>query len=150
MIDIVDHGEWEAYKPDNYPIKGLPSSILFARRISDGYDWYMFARKELTAADTIKMTVRKAEEGWVVLTTTHDVSEIFPADSRLIEVRGATEAHETFRMNLVDLDKKQFLAPPSPEERPNMMKMILEELGVDEAKVQARYDAAMKNRRQHG
>ena len=147
MIDIIDHGEWVIYKPENYPIK-LPQNIIFARRVSDGADWYQF-RKDL-AADTIKVLLRKAEEGWVVITTTHDVSELFPADSRLIEVRGVTEAHESLRLNLVDLDKKQFTPPPKAEDRPDMMKMIMEELGVDEAKIRARFDAAMKNRRRNG
>jgi len=149
MIDIVDHGEWEAYKPDNYPIKGLPSSILFARRVSDGYDWYMFARKELAVADTVKVLLRKAEEGWVVITTTHDASMLFPADSRLIEVSGVTADHESLRTNILDFDKRQFIPPPKPEDRPNMMKIIMDELGVDEAKVTAKLEAARK-RRPHG
>ena len=148
MMEIVDHGEWVYYKPDNYPVKGLPSHILFARRVSDGQDWYLFARKELTTADTIKMTVMKTDVGWAVLTTTTDASVLFPAGARVIEVRGATEDHESFRMKHVDFDNKTFLSPPPAP--PSMMQMLMEELGVDETKLKAKLDAVMKNRSQHG
>jgi hypothetical protein len=150
VMDIIDHGEWEAYKPENYPVKGLPSSILFARRVSDGRDWYLFARKELIGTDTIKVLLRKAEEGWVVITTTYDAAVLFPADSRLIEVSGVTADHESLRTNILDFDKRQFIPPPKPEDRPNMMKIIMEELGVDEAKVMAKLEAARKSRSKHG
>jgi len=150
MMDIIDHGEWVVCdKPDDYPVK-LPPNILFARRVSDGVDWYQFQRKELTAADTIKMVIRNTDEGWAVLTTTHDATHLFPAGSRLIEVRGATENHESFRTQFVDLDKKQFTPSILPQDRPNMMKSIMEELGMDEAQMKAKHDALLKNRRQHG
>jgi hypothetical protein len=153
-MEIIDHGEWVASeKPDNYPVK-LPPGILFARRTSDGLDWYQFQRSELTDTDTVKMLLRKTDQGWAVLTTTYDASELFPQDSRLIEVRGVTDDHESYRMNLVDLDTKQFTLPVPQEERPDMMKMIMEELGLDPAKMKAKFQAAqqaaMKNRRQHG
>jgi len=149
-MDIIDHGEWVGYTPSDYPIKGLPATIVYAMRESDGADWYLFQRKELTATDSIKMLLRKTDQGWAVITTTYDASSLFPVDSRLIEVRGATADHESFRMNLVDLDKKQFTPPIPPEDRPNMMKIIMEELGVDETKMKAKLDAALKNRRSHG
>jgi hypothetical protein len=148
VMDIIDHGEWENYKPENYPIK-LPSHIIFARRISDGADWYLFQRRQLTATSTIKMLLRKTDQGLAVITTTLDASELFPADSRLIEVSGVSERHESFRLNLVDLDAKRFTPPPSAQDRPDMMKVIFEELGLDEGKLRAKLDAAMK-RRQHG
>lgn len=149
-MNIIDHGEWEAYKPDNYPIK-LPSHIVFARRVSDGRDWYLFQRRELASTGTVKMLLRKTDQGLVVITTTHDASELFPADSRLIEVSGVDAGHETFRLNLVDLKKKRFTPPPSVKDRPDMMKLIIEELGLDEKKLRAKFDAIVKgNGRQHG
>ena len=147
-MDITDHGEWVRYEPDNYPIKGLPSHVLFARRVSDGMDWYQFQRSELTAADTVKMLLVKTDEGWAVITTNHDATHLFPAGARLIEVRGVDRDHESYRMNFVDLDKKRFLPPL--HDQPSMMSIIIEELGLDEAKLKAKLDAALKNRRRHG
>lgn len=147
MMDIIDHGEWVTYKPESYPIK-LPSHIIFARRVSDGADWYMFRNNGLIAPDSIKMTLMQTDDGLIVLVTSRDISEVFPAGRRLIEVRGVTDDHETFRQHRFDLDRKRFL-PPLPRP-PTMTQVLAEELGIDEAKLRARYDAAVNNRRKHG
>ncbi len=149
-MEIIDHGEWVAYKPDNYPVK-LPPNIIFSRRVSDGADWYQFQRSKLTAPDTVKMTLMKTDDGWAVLTTTYDASMLFPTNGmRLIEVRDAPKDHESLRMQFLDLDKKRFVPPPPRDDQPTMMKIIMEELGLDEAKLKAKLDAAIKSRRQHG
>ena len=145
-MDIIDHGDWVAYTPDPWP-KHLPSHIIFARRVSDGRDWYEFQRKELTGTDTVKMTLRKTDIGWAVLTTNLDGSALFPAGLRVIEVRGMVGDHESFRTKILDLAKSTFAMPPEPP--PSMLKLMMEELGIDETQMRAKLDA-FRNRRTHG
>jgi len=149
VMDIIDHGEWVACdKPDDYPAK-LPSHIMFARRVSDGVDWYRFQRETLAAPDTIKLTAMQTEDGLMVLTTTLDASMLFPTGGvRLFEVRGAPADHESLRMQRLDLDKQRFVPPPPPP--PTMLDVVMEELGLDAAQMQTKLDAALKNRRSHG
>ena len=147
-MEIIDHGEWVGYKPDNYPVK-LPPNIIFSRRVSDGQDWYQFQRQELTASDTLKLIAIKTDDGLMVLTTTYDASHLFPTGgARLFEVRDAPKDHESLRMQRLDLDRQRFVPPPPRP--PTMLQMVMEELGVDESKLQAKLDAALKNRRGHG
>ena len=106
MMEIIDHGNWEPYVPENYPIR-LPPNVLYARRVEDGTDWYLFQRKELTGQDTIKLTAFQEPDGdWVVQATETDASMLFPINMRLVELVGATEHHETFRQKVLDLKKR--------------------------------------------
>jgi hypothetical protein len=149
-MKIIDHGEWTACpKPENYPVK-LPSHILFSKRVSDGQDWYMFQRRELRDAKGLFVIAVPADDGGLsVITTTHDVTALFPtAGMRLFEVLDAPEDHEKLRMQRLDLKKKRFVPPPP--QPPTMMQMIMEELGLDAGKMQAKLDAARKNRSTHG
>jgi hypothetical protein len=147
VMNIIDHGEWELYRPEKYPIK-LPANIIFARRVSDGMDWYLFHRRELTSPDTVKMLLRKADQGLVVITTTRDASELFPAGSRLIEVSEVSGDHEALRQNLVDIANRKFTPPPLEEDRVTMMTLLMEELGLDEKQMFEKLKA--RNRSQHG
>ena len=103
-MEIKDHGNWEPYVPESYPIR-LPPNVLYARRVEDGTDWYLFQRKELTGEETIKLTAFQEPDGdWIVQATATDASMLFPINMRLIEVVGATEFHETFRQKILNLD----------------------------------------------
>lgn len=106
MMEIIDHGDWVLYKPENYPIRNLPATVLFAQRVSDGMDWYMFQRKELTGEDTIKLTAMLTGNDWVVQSTATDASMLWPINMRLFELVGVTEHHETFRQKVLDLKKR--------------------------------------------
>ena len=107
MMDIIDHGNWEPYKPEDYPIKYLPANVLFARRVEDGMDWYIFQKRELTNPDTIKLTAFQEPDGdWIVQATETDASMLFPINMRLVELVGSTEHHETFRQKVLDLKKR--------------------------------------------
>lgn len=89
---IVNHGSWTRYTPEQLP-DGLPQSIMFCRRDSDGLDWYAVAH-DATAwqADSIKMTVMQVGGQMLVQAATRDVQALFPAGATVIELTGATDA----------------------------------------------------------
>jgi len=41
-MNIIDHGAWEPYTPEELPY-GSPPNALFVRRVSDHVDWYVYA-----------------------------------------------------------------------------------------------------------
>lgn len=93
---IVDHGKWEIYEPERPPPELLGQRVMFCRRISDGKDWYQFQRELLN--DNIKITV---DSGNTVQATHRDVSMMFPAGMRLLEVESDVR-HESLRQHIYD------------------------------------------------
>ena len=92
MTQIIDHGKWVLYQPDTRP-EHAPSSALFARRESDGVDWYVYSRDSKSfSADTVKFTARwqDSSNGYVIGAATRDVTRLFPAG---MLVRELTEFH---------------------------------------------------------
>ena len=88
MTQIIDHGKWVCYQPDQLP-QGMPLNALFARRESDGVDWYDYIRDDKSfGADTVKFTVtwRDIHGGYVVNVATRDPSMLFPAGALLREI----------------------------------------------------------------
>jgi hypothetical protein len=144
-MEIIDHGEWVACdKPENYPVK-LPDNIIFSRRISDGADWYIFQRQLIDAKGLLVIAIPTEDGGLSVATTTHDPSMLFPtAGMRLFEVIDAPADHESLRTLRIDLKEKRFLPRPPPP--PTMMQVLIEELGLDADKLQARLDQLTNNR----
>jgi hypothetical protein len=113
-MDFIDHGDWIHYTPDPWPAHlSAHRNIMFAKRVSDGRDWYDFQRSELTGLDTIKMTLLPMREHLIVQATYHDASYIFPAAHKLIEI-ASSEDHESFRQKRFDLQRREFL-PPLPQ-----------------------------------
>jgi hypothetical protein len=80
---IVAHGEWEYYTPP--PNEDLPSSIMFARRIADGQDWYEYVAGQPFSDGGVVMTVQHTDTGDIVQAATRDPSAIFPANMIVIE-----------------------------------------------------------------
>ena len=56
-MSIIDHGTWVAYRPAKHP-EGAPGNAIFARRESDGLDWYEYCRAEHFKKGSLKLTVR--------------------------------------------------------------------------------------------
>jgi hypothetical protein len=89
MTQIIDHGRWALYQPDRLP-EYAPFGVLFARRESDGVDWYDYSRDSKSfGADTVKFTVL-LQNGFTVGAATRDVTRLFPAGAL---VRELTEFH---------------------------------------------------------
>lgn len=90
---VIDLGEWEQYTPDVLPdwALGLSRPVGFARRISDGQDWYEFVKMDgsFTEGSVICTVLRDPTNGVeTVKAVQRDETMIFPAGSRLIEVLG--------------------------------------------------------------
>ena len=92
MTQVIDHGKWLLYQPDRRP-EDAPNHAMFARRESDGVDWYDYSRDSKSfGIDTVKFTVMWQDRysGFVVGAATRDVTELFPAGQMVLEL---TEFH---------------------------------------------------------
>ena len=88
MTQIVDHGKWVLYQPDTLP-EHAPLSALFARRESDGVDWYVYSRDSKNfSPDTVKFTVmwQDTHNGFIIGAATRDPTRLFPAGQLLREI----------------------------------------------------------------
>lgn len=88
MTQIIDHGKWQLYQPDTLP-EHAPPTALFARRESDGVDWYVYSRDSKNfGPDTVKFTVmwQDIHNGFVVGAATRDTTRLFPAGGLLREI----------------------------------------------------------------
>ena len=95
-MKIIDHGEWNLYKPTRR-IMDAPSRTLFAKRKSDGKDWYEYVASNPFKKDTIKLNCRfqviniKLEKGWVVMVCSRDPTTLFPDGSIILELGNSQE-----------------------------------------------------------
>ena len=84
----IDHGKWKTYTPAKMR-KDAPPNALFARRESDGVDWYDYVHPGNNfAADTVKIAVdwRDYAGGYVVGPAVYDATMIFPPDHIVMEI----------------------------------------------------------------
>lgn len=113
-MNIKDHGRWAAYRPDPRP-EGLPASVLFARRESDGKDWYEYIREEGAFQEgSIKLTVF---DGDVVGAAVFEADRLWPGyGQRVLEIIGITSAdpQKEFGNKLYDQVTSSFAEPPPP------------------------------------
>jgi hypothetical protein len=120
MTQIVDHGKWVLYQPDRLP-EYAPPNTLFARRESDGVDWYEYVKAGANFdPGTVKFTAwwQDTYNGYVVGAATRDPTRLFPADMlvrEIIDYRGGDPQAELGN-KLYDLDthKLRALPPPPP------------------------------------
>ena len=119
---IIDHGQWIAYKPDVWP-ETAPPRTLFAKRESDGIDWYVFSRtKDRFADNTVKATVRWDDlyKSMVVSTATYDVTMLFPAGQLLLEITEYTGNDPLKDFASMLYANGKFTAPMPNEPGPNI------------------------------
>jgi len=128
-MDIKNHGAWQRYTPETLPT-GAPANAMFARRESDGVDWYAYvdARSNF-AADSVKMTV---VDGRVAAATT-DPTALFPGVATVLEVSGVAtdDPQKLFGGKLYD--GTTFRDPPPPN-TPDPMADLLKRLEALESK----------------
>jgi len=146
-MNIKEHGAWAEYKPEIKPAHLLNHNVIFMRRESDGRDWYDYQRNVLVGLDTIKLTLWKSENEWVVMSTTPDSSMLFPMNMRVLEIDYRAD-HESLRQHRFDDATKTFKPPlppaPSPLERYGyLLKAIMEELGWDDTKTKRVLDRSL-------
>lgn len=121
MTQIVDHGKWVLYQPDTFP-PHAPYGALFARRESDGVDWYVYSRdsKNFFGPDTVKFTAmwQDIHSGFVIGAATRDVTRLFPAGQLLREIidyHGGDDPQAELGQKLFDPDSRTLHAlPPLP------------------------------------
>jgi hypothetical protein len=132
-MEIIDHGEWEEYKPEKHWL--LAHNVLFARRLSDGVDWYAYQRQtDLLTSDTVKMTIRKFDDEWVVQSTQTDGSMLWPIRCRLIEfpdLKNVGIEHEEYRQNRFNFETRQFTPAPKMDMDRPLLHALAKELGID-------------------
>lgn len=120
MTQIVDHGKWVLYQPDTLP-EYAPLGTLFARRESDGVDWYDYVRDENSfAADTVKFTVlwQDVHKGYTIAAATRDPHRLFPAGQLLREIidyHGGSDLQAELGARLYDPDTNKLRGRPPPE-----------------------------------
>jgi hypothetical protein len=122
---MKDHGTWVRYKPANPP-ENFPTNALYAKRDSDGVDWYDYIKGNPFAKNSIKLTVRAWTEGGPLIVSAPqvDASHLFPASHRVIEIEGnysnLDEAAriEKFANKVIDLKTGKISDPPPPPAPP--------------------------------
>lgn len=86
-VHFTDHGDWVMYTPDPRPLlfKNHPN-IIFAKRVSDGVDWYGYQRStDILTSSSVKVTLMDVNGDLTVMATQRDGSMIWPANQKLIE-----------------------------------------------------------------
>jgi hypothetical protein len=119
MTQILDHGKWVRYQPDRLP-QGMPPNTLFARRESDGVDWYDYVRDENSfTVDSVKFTATRQDShnGYTVGLATRDPTRLFPAGALLREIvdyRGGDDLQLEIGNKLYNPDTQTLHEPPPP------------------------------------
>jgi hypothetical protein len=111
-MKIIDHGKWLPYKPpkDNWP-ENAPLNALFAKRESDGKDWYEHVNNpESFQPDTVKVgfMFHDFEQEWIIGPASTDPTLIFPANMYVREIDGFGSVDEdeiiaAFRNKVIDV-----------------------------------------------
>lgn len=114
-MNIKDHGRWAAYTPEKLP-EGAPPNAMFARRVSDGVDWYAYVKdpKSFQPA-SIKITLHLG--GNTVGAAVMDATMLFPGhDTRVLEVLGlmVNDPQALLGNKLYDEGSASFVDPPEP------------------------------------
>jgi hypothetical protein len=118
-IRVKDLGLWERYDGPAEKPAGLPEGVQWCRRVSDGADWYEFARNPASwQADSLKATALPTAEGDRVQAVYREPHSLFPQNCRLIEITGypaeIEKPHRDFEQRIVDLATSTFNDPPAP------------------------------------
>lgn len=131
---VIEHGDWRIYVPSNLP-EGAPSTALFARRISDGVDWYDYVNAGSNfQAETIKMTVVQT----LVCAATTDPVRLFPGDGSILEVTDVplNDPQGDWGRRTYDSATQTFSAEPAlPPDPSAEMNKVLDRIAALEAKL---------------
>jgi hypothetical protein len=142
-MNIIDHGKWLPYKPAELPY-GIPDTVLFARRESDGVDWYEYSRGGSNfRPDTVKFIAhhQPVVDRLVIGAAVRDVSMLFPANAVVCEITdySGTDPQKEFGQKIFDLTAKTISDwPKHPIQRKNPMELVYEledRIKVLEAKI---------------
>src|SRR4051812_26130640 len=84
-MSVKDHGKWVSYSPDPHP-EHYPKNVIFAKRESDGIDWYDYVRGDHFEKDTMKFILEERDGKTCIRTPAVEADRLFPVGGRLVEV----------------------------------------------------------------
>ena len=87
-MNTIDHGTWTRYTPDPPP-EGVPVNTMFARRDSDGMDWYVYAHAgDSFGAGNVVIAAYwvDGQNSYVVGPATQNPTAIFPQNCIVHEI----------------------------------------------------------------
>ena len=137
-MNIIDHGEWVTYRPDQIP-EAAPNGAMFAKRVSDDQDWYKYVHAkppdeptinpinmaslfnvENFQLETVKFTAmfQEAHNAYIVGAAVFDPLMLFPAGGLLGEITDytGTDPQTDLGGKIYDPVAGTFTAPPPPEQ----------------------------------
>jgi hypothetical protein len=127
-MNIIDHGRWIRYEPHAIPIDA-PSGAMFAKRESDGVDWYDYVNSgENFAAQNVKFMAiwQDVYQSHVVGPAVYDATLLFPASQVVGEITDYTgnNPQADFGGKLYDPATGAITDPPPPEPVEDLEAMI--------------------------
>lgn len=133
-MKIIDHGKWEKYRPDELPY-GAPPNALFARRESDGVDWYEYVNSgKHFGVTSIKLMAgdQPALGGLIVGPAVYDPTLLFPPGQVVLEITGhkSKDPQAEFGNKVFDREAQTFRDidhGPPPEPIEDMIRRIVRE-----------------------
>lgn len=126
-MNIIEHGNWLPYKPTEPP-KNAPVNALFAKRESDGVDWYEYVNDgKKFGADTVKLAAvyRDYAQGYVVGPAVYDATLIFPPDHVVLEITDYTgsDPQKDFGNMVIDPATGALSLIPMPAKQPRQKEL---------------------------
>lgn len=137
-MTVIEHGDWQLYTPTTAP-ENAPTQALFARRVSDGIDWYDYVNAGSNfQTDSVKMTLA---DNFVCAAGTDPV-QLFPSTGSVLEVTDVPldDPQRDWGRKTYDPATQTFSDTPLPPNMPSltpsadMMKTLLDRIAVLEAK----------------
>jgi len=123
-MKIIDHGKWIPYKPTKPP-EAAPPNALFAKRESDGVDWYDYVNPQKESGrlfsenfqeDSVKIAFmfHESDNHWIIGPAVTDATMIFPANHYVREIIGfgSTDENEiiaAFRNKVIHPETSEIL-----------------------------------------
>ena len=125
-MNTIDHGQWSAYTPTTLP-EGAPPHAMFARRESDGVDWYDYSNSTNFNPAYVKIAAsyREASGQYVTGPATYDATAMFPAGCIVHEVTDYTGSDPQTDLGTKAFDPVtgDFTDPIMPEAPPALTDM---------------------------
>ena len=107
-MEIIYHGSWSAYDPDVLP-PSAPLGAIFAKRDSDGKDWYEYVRDNDTQDGSVIFTCMYQHGVWRVGSAVRDISRLYPANQTVFEIIGFKgDPKKELNGKIFDPDTKEF------------------------------------------
>ena len=139
-MNTIDHGMWNAYTPASLP-EGAPANAMFARRESDGMDWYTYvnAGTNFGSGHVIIAAMFRPPSGqYIVGPATFEPTAMFPQGCIVHEVTDYTGSDPQADLGTKAFDPAtgQFSDPiiPPPDARTDPLQALRDRIAALEAK----------------